>query len=199
MSLRLLGRATSGNVQKVIFLLEELGAEYTREDYGRQFDNTSTAEYGAMNPTRKVPTLVDGDLVVWESNTILRYVAAKHGSALLPQDPGARTQVERWMDWMLAALNPVYLAGFRDAKKPEAERGPTVGKDLHAELAVLEGQFGRHDWAAGAEFSLADVALGPVVVRCLGYPFGMPPLPALEAWRERLRARPAFMKAIAAG
>lgn len=199
MTLKLLGRATSGNVQKVMFLLGELGLPHTREDYGRQFGNTATPEYGDMNPTRKVPTLVDGDLAIWESNTILRYLAAKAGSTLLPADPGPRTQVERWMDWMLAALNPVYLAGFRDAKKPEAERGPAVGKDLHAELAILEAQLTRHEWAAGPAFSLADIALGPVVVRCMAFPFGMPALPALETWRDRLRARPAFTSATAAG
>ena len=74
--LKLLGRKTSGNVQKVLFLLEEIGVPYAREDYGRQFQNTATPEYLALNPTSKVPTLVDGDLVVWESNTILRYLAA---------------------------------------------------------------------------------------------------------------------------
>lgn len=197
MTLKLLGRATSGNVQKVIFCLEELGIDYVREDYGRQFGNTATAEYGALNPTRKVPTLVDGELVVWESNTILRYLAA--GSPLLPDDRGVRSQIERWMDWMLAALNPPYLAGFRDAKKPAAERGATVGQDLHAELALLDAQVARQEWMAGSAFSLADVALGPVVVRCMGFPFDMPPLPALAAWRGRLEARPAFTKAVAAG
>jgi len=74
--LKLLGRKTSGNVQKVLFMLEENGTEYVREDYGRQFENTKTPEYLGMNPTAKVPTLVDGDLVIWESNTILRYLAA---------------------------------------------------------------------------------------------------------------------------
>lgn len=199
MTLKLLGRATSGNVQKVIFLLEELGLDYVREDYGRQFGNTATPEYGAMNPTRKVPTLVDGDVVVWESNTILRYLAAKAGSPLLPGDPAARTHIERWMDWMLASLNPPYLAGFRDAKKPPAERGVTVGQDLQAELALLDAQLAGQDWMAGTAFSLADVALGPVVVRCMGFPFGMPDLPALQAWRGRLQARPAFTAAVAAG
>lgn len=65
---QLLGRQTSGNVQKVLFMLEELGARYKREDYGRQFENTQTAEYKSLNPTSKVPTLVDGKTVVWESN-----------------------------------------------------------------------------------------------------------------------------------
>ena len=120
--IRLLGRATSGNVQKVIFLLEELGLKYVREDYGRQFNNTNTDAYRKLNPNMKVPTLIDGDLVSWESNTILRYLAAKHNPALTGATPAEKTYVERWMDWMLASLNTPYVAVFKDAKKPAAER-----------------------------------------------------------------------------
>ena len=89
--MKLLGRKTSGNEQKVMFLFEELKMPYTREDYGRQFSNTQTEQYLRMNPNAKVPTLVDGDLVVWESNTILRYVAAKAKSPLYPADASQRT------------------------------------------------------------------------------------------------------------
>ena len=102
--IQLLGRATSGNVQKVIFMLEELGLPYEREDYGKQFDNTTTPEYAAMNPLKKVPTLVDGDTVVWQSNTILRYLANKTGSALYPADPARRSKADCWMDWMSPTL-----------------------------------------------------------------------------------------------
>ena len=82
--IQLLGRATSGNVQKVIFMLEELRLPYERKDYGKQFDNTTTPEYAALNPMKKVPTLVDGDTVVWQSNTILRYLANKTGNTRWP-------------------------------------------------------------------------------------------------------------------
>jgi glutathione S-transferase len=199
MMLRLLGRATSGNVQKVLFLLEELGVDYVREDYGRQFENTGTPAYLAMNPTRKVPTLVDDGLAVWESHTILRYVAAKTGSDLYPSDPAARSHVERWMDWTLAALNPVFLAGFRDAKKPEVERGADVGTNLASELKIMDGQLAKHPWLAGDRFSLADICCGPIVRRCLAFPYPLPPLPHLQAWGDRLKQRPAFVKATAAG
>ena len=113
--LEVLGRATSGNVQKVLFLLEELGTPYKRHDYGKTFEGTTlTPQYQAINPTQKVPTLRDGELHVWESHTILRYVANKQEAhALYPRDPAARSQVERWMDWTLASLNVAYLAGFR--------------------------------------------------------------------------------------
>ncbi|HEX2547387.1 MAG TPA: glutathione S-transferase family protein [Ramlibacter sp.] len=195
---KLLGRATSGNVQKVIFLLEELKAPYERQDYGRQFENTTTPEYLAMNPTQKVPTLVDGDLSIWESHTILRYVAAKQGSKLLPTDLGERTKVERWMDWLLAALNSAYLGGFKDAKKPAAERAPDTVKNLVTELAILEKQLAKSPYVAGNEFTLADVAMGPIVKRCVAFPYDMPPTPHIAAWLEKLAQRPAFVKATAA-
>ena len=195
--LRLLGRATSGNVQKVLFLLEELGKPYAREDYGRQFGNTATADYGAMNPTRKVPTLVDGDVVIWESNSILRYLAV--GSVLYPDAPAQRARIEPWMDWLLASLNGVYLAGFQNAKKPAAEQAPDVGKNLAAELKILEDRLAASAWVAGETFSLADIALGPIVRRCIAFPFDLPTSPAIAAWCARLEQRPAFVTAIAAG
>ena len=92
--MKVLGRKTSGNVQKVLFLLEELKLPYEREDYGRQFNNTQTAEYLGLNPNAKVPTLVDGEVIIWESNTILRYLANKTKSPLYPSDSAKRTQVE---------------------------------------------------------------------------------------------------------
>src|SRR5215471_580390 len=121
--IRIFGRATSGNVQKVLFLLEEIGLKYVREDYGRQFNNTNTDAYRKLNPNMKVPTVIDGDTVAWESNTILRYLAATHNPALTGASPAEKTYVERWMDWMLGAPNTAYLAVFKDAKKPAPERG----------------------------------------------------------------------------
>jgi glutathione S-transferase len=200
--LRLLGRNTSGNVQKVIFLLEELGAPYTREDYGRQFNNTQDAAYLKLNPNGKVPTLVDGDTVVWESNTILRYLAAKHKKdTLYPADPAARTQVERWMDWLLAAVNYQYVQVFKDSKKAANERAATFeadAKELAAQLSILDGAMAGKAWIAGKDFTIADIALGPIMHRCLDFPIALPALGNLKAWREKLKERPAFKKATGA-
>jgi glutathione S-transferase len=197
--LRLLGRNTSGNVQKVIFLLEEIGVPYNREDYGRQFNNTQDAAYLKLNPNGKVPTLVDGDVVIWESNTILRYLASKHGkTALYPTDLAKRTEVERWMDWLLASLNYHYVQVFKDSKKPANERAATFeadAKELAAQLSILEGALAGKAWVAGSDFTLADVALGPIVHRCLDFPVTLPALPNLKAWRAKLVERPAFKKA----
>lgn len=198
--LRLLGRNTSGNVQKVIFLLEELGTPYTREDYGRQFNNTQDAAYLKLNPNGKVPTLVDGDTAIWESNTILRYLASKHNK-LYPTDPAARTEVERWMDWLLAAVNYQYVQVFKDSKKPANERAATFeadAKELAAQLSILDGALAGKAWIAGKDFTIADVALGPIMHRCLDFPIALPALSNLKAWREKLKERPAFKKATGA-
>ncbi len=199
--LRLLGRKTSGNVQKVLFFLEETGTPYAREDYGRQFNNTQTPEYLKLNPNAKVPTLIDGDLAIWESNTILRYLAAKVGSPLYPAAPGARTDVERWMDWQLATLNPVYLALFQGAKLPPAERAPDFPAQVKAmgdALTILDGQLARSAWIAGSGITLADVCLGPIVYRCLRFGVELPALANVKRWDAAVSGRDAFKRATAA-
>jgi glutathione S-transferase len=193
--IRILGRQTSGNVQKVLFLLEEIGLKYVREDYGRQFNNTNTDTYRKLNPNMKVPTLVDGDLVVWESHTILRYLAALHAPALTSDRPAERTQFERWMDWLLASLNTPYVAVFKDAKKPPAERGADFAAqsaDLIAQLKILDGHIAGKSWFALDRLTLADIALGPIVARCLEFPIEKPPLAELSRWMTTIASRPAF-------
>ena len=196
--LTLLGRATSGNVQKVIFILELLGISYQREDYGRQFDNTG-GKYLELNPNGTVPTLVDGDLVIWESNTILRYIAARENSKLLPQGLAAKTLVERWMDWLLASLNNHYVTVFKGSKLPEEERDGNFVlsiQEISKLVALLDNHLKTHNWLAGEEFSLADIALGPIVRRCLEFPIDKAHLKALKIWQDKLEEMPAFVKAV---
>jgi glutathione S-transferase len=198
--IRVLGRATSGNVQKVLFLLEELGVPYVREDYGRQFNNTDTDAYRAMNPTKKVPTLVDGDVTTWESHTILRYLAALKKPEFAGSSPAEKTQVERWMDWNLGALNTPYVAVFKDAKNPEDKRGADFGaqsKDLVAQLSILDGHLAGKAWFALGHMTLADICLAPIVKRCLDFPIEKPALAELSRWMKAIEARPAF--AVATG
>jgi glutathione S-transferase len=198
--IRILGRATSGNVQKVLFFLEEVGLKYVREDYGRQFNNTNTDAYRKLNPNMKVPTLVDGDLVSWESNTILRYLAATHAPQLTGATPAEKTYVERWMDWMLASLNTPYLAMFKDAKKPAGERAADFAAqsaDLVAQLKILDGHIAGKQWFALDRFTLAEIALAPVVKRCLDFPVERPEFAELMRWMKSIEARPAF--AVATG
>jgi glutathione S-transferase len=199
--LRLLGRKTSGNVQKVIFALEEIGTPYLREDYGRDFGNTTTEAYGKLNPTRKVPTLIDGATVVWESNTILRYLAAAYGPALTGATPGERSEVERWMDWLLASVNAAFLGVFRETKKKPEERGAefaTVSTELINQLKILEGHLAERPFIALARFSIADAALAPIIKRYVAFPIERPALPGIEGWLANIEARPAFQVAIGA-
>jgi len=199
--IKLLGRKTSGNVQKVLFMLEELHLPYTREDYGRQFGNTQTDAYRALNPNAKVPTAIDGDLVIWESHTILRYLAALNAPALHGATPGEKTLVERWMDWNLGALNSPYVAVFKDAKKPPAERAADFAAqsaDLIAQLKILDGHIAGRDWFALDRFTIADMALGTIVKRCLEFPIERPAYSELERWQAAIDARPAFAVAIGA-
>jgi glutathione S-transferase len=198
--IRILGRATSGNVQKVLFFLEEVGLKYVREDYGRQFNNTNTDAYRKLNPNMKVPTLLDGDLVSWESNTILRYLAATHSPQLTGATPAEKTHVERWMDWMLASLNTPYVAVFKDAKKAPAERAadfPAQSADLVAQLKILDGHIAGKQWFALDRFTLAEIALAPVVKRCLDFPIERPEFAELMRWMKAVESRPAF--AVATG
>ena len=199
--LRLLGRKTSGNVQKVLWLLEELQLAYEREDYGRQFGNTGDEEYLSLNPTGKVPTLIDGDNVIWESNTILRYLCSKTGSDLLPEDPVVRSSCETWMDWLLASLNTNYLEMFKETKKPEEERSPKLpemSKALGAQLGILDGHLGANEWVGGAVMTVADIALGPICNRCLSFPVELPGLTNIDRWHKTISARPAYQKVVAA-
>lgn len=196
--IRLLGRATSGNVQKVLFMLEELGTPYNREDYGRQFSNTGTAEYLAMNPAGKVPTLVDGETVIWESNTILRYLAATKGKQLTGGTPAEASVVERWMDFLLAAINPGYMAAFKGSKLPPAERPAGYDeqiKELVANLAVLDRHITGKSFFALGKLTIADIALAPIIKRCLDFPIDRPSLVGLEAWMAGMAERPAFKTA----
>ena len=199
--LRLLGRQTSGNVQKVIFMLEELGLPYVREDYGRQFGNTQTDAYRKLNPNAKVPTLLDGDVVIWESHTILRYLAATHGPQLTGASPADRTLVERWMDWLLGALNGPFLGVFREAGKPPAERHPDFGAqaaDLVAQLKIVNEHLASRQWFALDRLTIADIALAPITKRCLAFPIEKPALDDLSRWQSAIEARPAFAVAVGA-
>ena len=197
--IQLLGRKTSGNVQKVLFFLEESGVEYEREDYGRIFENTKTPEYLGMNPTAKVPTIVDGDTVIWESNTILRYLADTYAPAYTGTNPAERTEVERWMDFLLAAVNPGYLAGFTGAKLEPSERPAGFDArlaDLHAQMTIISDHLEGKEFLALGKLTIADFASAAIMGRCLNFPCERESMPGLEAWFKNISARPAFQTSI---
>jgi glutathione S-transferase len=201
--LKIWGRATSSNVQKVLWTCTELDIAFERVDWGGPFGGNQDPAYLAMNPTGLVPTVQDGALVIWESNTITRHLCAtRGGDHLHPRDPARRTQVERWMDWQLAALAQpmgLLLAGYyrtpperRDPKALEAARLRSL--DL---WSMVERQLEHGPYIAGAEFTLADIALGMFGYRWHVYPIERPSLPRLKAWYERISGRQGFQMHIA--
>jgi glutathione S-transferase len=200
--LKIWGRATSSNVQKVLWCCAELGIEFERVDVGGPFGGNRDPEYLAMNPNGLVPTVKDGDLVMWESNTICRYLAAtRNGEHLYPRDPAARTHVERWMDWQLAVIGPPMgqlLFGLvrstpetRDPAAIEAAR-----RRAAAAWTIVEDEVKSRPYLAGDHLSLAEIVLGTQIYRWFAFPIERPDLPNLRAWYDRMHQRPGFRKHI---
>jgi glutathione S-transferase len=195
---RILGKASSINVRKVLWTCTELGIAFEREDWGSGFRSTQEPEFLALNPNAMVPVLVDGDVVLWESNTICRYLATRHGDgSLLPHDAAARAQVEQWMDWQATELNNAWRYAFMGLVRGSAAHqdagliaASLAGWNRH--MAILERQLEQSGaYAAGAAFSLADIVLGLSAHRWRKTPMDTrPDFPAVAAWLARLEARP---------
>jgi glutathione S-transferase len=199
--LQILGRSTSINVRKVLWLCAELSLPYEQELWGSGFKPTQTPEFLALNPNALVPVVRDGDVVLWESNTICRYLAGKHGRTdLLPVEPAARARVEQWMDWMATELNTSWRYAFLALvrKTPgytdrEAIESSIASWNRH--MAMLDAQLQRTGaYAAGAGFTLADIVLGLATHRWYSTPMPRPELGAVHQYYERLSERPAFMQ-----
>jgi glutathione S-transferase len=196
--LRILGKASSINVRKVLWTCAELNLPFVREDWGSGFQSTHDPAFLAMNPNAMVPVLVDGGAVLWESNTICRYLAGRYGGGapLLPADPLARARVEQWMDWQATELNNAWRYAFMAlVRNSPAHADPAQVENGIAQwnrsMGILEGQLGKTGaFAAGADFTLADVVLGLSVNRWLMTPMERPDYPAVRAYVERLRERP---------
>jgi glutathione S-transferase len=199
------GRANSVNVQKVLWCLAELDLAYERIDAGMQFGKNTEAPYLAMNPNGRVPTLVDGDFVLWESNSIMRYLnlAYGKGNAIYPQDARGRAAVDRWLDWTLSTLQPVDRPVFWALVRtpPEQRDMAAIQKDVDAEAAVWripEAQLATRQFIEGDQFTLADIALGAYARRWFGVQgVSKPRLPNLERWFAEFSDRPGFRKFIA--
>jgi len=202
MTIALWGRLSSCNVQKVVWLLEELELPYQRIDAGGDFGGLDDPSYRAMNPHGQVPTLKDGDTVVWESEAILRYLAARYGApAFWSNDPTERARVDQWLAWTATALYRDWIDLFwmcvrtppdqQDAAGIEACRQRTAER-----LAFLDAQLAERSYIAGDTLSLADIAAGGTLYRWFEMPIERPRLPRVEDWYARLRERPAYRKGI---
>jgi glutathione S-transferase len=196
------GRINSINVQKVVLACEELGLAYTRIDAGGAFGIVNTPEYRAMNPNGLVPVLIDGDAVLWESNAIVRYLAAKYGAGgLWPTDHATRARSDRWMDWGSFSLYPKYHQAFWNAVRTPPEKRDQAAIDASAAatepaMDILEAELAGKTFLAGDRPTIGDVGLVPGVFRWLHMPVQRRPRPNCEAWAARLAARPGYGKAL---
>jgi glutathione S-transferase len=190
------GRMNSINVQKVVWAAEELGLSYTRHDAGMAFGIVKTPEYLAMNPNGLVPVLDDDGVVLWESNAIVRYLAARYGEGTLwPRDPALRARSDIWMDWQTTNFYPAYAPAFSGLVRTAPEkRDPVAIEASRAKteplMAMLDQHLAKHDHLGGASFGIGDLALGPTVHRWLNMPIAREPRPNVEAWHQRIIARP---------
>ena len=191
------GRITSINVQKVVFALGEAGVAFERRDVGGAFGGLQTPEYKAMNPNGMIPVLQDGDLAIWESNAIVRYVAARYAEGTLwPRDPGERTKADRWADWQQtvvgASMGPSFLGLIRTPpeKRDMAAIEASIAR-TEAAFDMLEAHLSTSPHVGGEAFTFADVVLTPSAHRWLHMPVARRARPALERWYAAMAARPA--------
>ena len=201
--LKIYGRTTSSNVMKVLWAAGEIGLDFERVDAGLAFGVVDTPEYRAMNPNGRVPTIVDGDLTLWESNAIVRYLTAKHDAGgLWPTDPAVRADVDRWMDWQQTTQNPAFTPVFWGLiRTPEADRDPqaiAAGVETSIGLMrILDARLDGRAWLGGDRLTMGDIVFGPNAHRFYNLPFERPELNNLRAWYDRMSERPAYAEHIA--
>jgi glutathione S-transferase len=196
--LRIWGRTNSINVQKVMWAVGELDLPHERIDAGGAFGGLDTDAYRTLNANRRVPTIEDDGVVVWESNACVRYLAARHGAGgLWPEDPVVRAAADMWMDWQQTTLVTDMTTVFWGlVRTPEAERDHAA---IEAAAGRLGGIWRRLDdhlagrrFVAGDRFSMGDIPVGAACYRYHELAIERPRLPAIEAWYSRLQEREPF-------
>ncbi|HEY2137197.1 MAG TPA: glutathione S-transferase family protein [Xanthobacteraceae bacterium] len=197
--MKIWGRTTSSNVQKVMWAIGEMGIAHERIDIGGPFGMNREPAYLAMNPNGLVPTLEEDDgFLLWESNAIMRYLAAKHQSAVLePRDPHTRALAHQWMDWQLSVLGPAITPVFWGmVRTPPDKRDPVAietGKQKTADaVKMLDARLGKTKYLAGDAFSYGDIPSGIMVRRYRDLVPERPAFPNVERWYAAISARPAF-------
>ncbi len=200
--LTILGRASSINVRKVLWTATELGLTFDNTQWGDGDMALNAADFLALNPNAMVPVLRDGERILWESNTICRYLAARYGDgSLLPLDPGERAEVEKWMDWQATELNNSWRYAFMSLVR----RGPEHNDprqlvasiknwNRHMQILNLALSASGGPYILGERFTLADVVLGLSTHRWYATNIIKPEVPQVERYYEALSQRPAFMQ-----
>ena len=202
MAITLWGRISSANVQKVRWALAELGLAYEHIPVGGRHGGNREPAYLALNPNGLVPTLRDGDLVLWESHAILRYLAATYGAGTLwPESPSARAVVDQWTDWTATTFQPAWIAAFWQVVRTPREQQNRAAiarslADAEVGLGIMEGRLARTPYLGGDHLTYADLAAGVAMFRWSTMPVERSSHPAVEAWHGRLRDRAAFREAV---
>ena len=198
--IKIWGRNTSSNVQKAMWAVGELGIEHTRIDVGGAYGKTKDASYLAMNPNALVPTLEEEDgFTLWESNSIIRYLAGKYdkAGAIEPKDAKQRAKASQWMDWQLSVIGPAITPVFwglirtppekRDMAAIKAGSEKTV-----AAMQILDAQLGKTKFVAGDAFSYGDIPVGVMCYRYVQLVPDRPATPNLDRWYAAVSSRKAF-------
>ena len=200
--MKLWGRQASFNVQKVCWLLGELHLEFEHEELSERFGGLDTKTFVNLNPHRKVPVLQDSDVTLWESHTILRYLAATYGGETWwPGSAAARSQADRWLDWQATRLQPSFMVLFWGFyRQPRATRNwQAIGAARRAcreSYLLLNIQLESSAYLGGDTPTLADIAVGATLFRYFGMGLRVPNPPNVEAWYQRLQTRPAYQQHI---
>jgi len=196
--LKIWGRRNSSNVQKTMWAVGELAIPYTRVDVGMEFGGNDQPDYLALNPNGLVPTIADGDLILWESNSIIRYLAGRYGAGSLePSDPKARARAHQWMDWQISVFQPVFTKTFWGLirtppdQRDEAAIADSKTKSIAA-AKILDAELSRHSYLAGDAFSMGDIPIGVFIYRFRKLVPERPHMPNLERWYAAVESRPAF-------
>lgn len=196
--LKIWGRNTSSNVQKAMWAIGELGLAHERIDVGGAFGMNLEPAYLAMNPNGLIPTLQDGDYLLWESNSIVRYLARVHGKGTLePSDLKAYGLANQWMDWQLSVAGPAILASFWGLIRTPAEKRDMAAIEISKQktteaMTILDAQLARTAYVAGDAFSMGDIPVGVIAYRFRQLCPDRPNMPHLERWYAAIEKRPAF-------
>ena len=202
--MKIWGRVNSINVMKVLWAAEECGLKYDREDVGMAFGGNDQKWYLDMNPNGVVPTIEDGGRIIYESNTIVRYLAAKYGAGTLwPNDPGVRSEADRWMDWQNSTINGPMRDAFWGLIRTAPEKRDTAAiaksaVDAGKVWARLDAKLEGKHYVAGRHFTMGDIPVGCFVHRWYALAIERPDLKNVKAWYERLKTRPAYAKHVMA-
>jgi glutathione S-transferase len=203
--IKLWGRVNSVNVQKVLWCLDELRLPYERIDAGLHFGRNDQPEYLAMNPNGRVPTLEDGDFVLWESNSILRYLTSQYGpdSTLYPDEPKLRASIDRWLDWSLSSLQPAERPVFWGMVRTPPEKRNMGELQAAADQVgqlwlMLDAHLRGRTFVEGDTFTLADIVMAVYCRRFLELDgIKRPDTPNLRAWYNGIKTRKPFQVHVA--